>query len=56
LRAVEERVAEVAARIAAGEFEANPGRHCAWCVYRELCPATEPRLYTIEPSRKAGVN
>ncbi|HXZ27524.1 MAG TPA: ATP-dependent DNA helicase [Terriglobales bacterium] len=56
LRAVEERVAEVAARIAAGEFEANPGRHCVWCVYRELCPATEPRLYTIEPSRKPGVS
>ena len=56
LREVEERVASVAQQIAGENFDANPGRHCAWCVYKELCPATEVRLYTIEPTLKVGAN
>ena len=56
LRGAEEKVAEVAAGIAAGDFDPKPGYHCGRCEYRELCPATEPRLYTIEPSLKAGVS
>ena len=56
LRALEERVASVAEQIAEGNFDPVPGRHCAWCVYKELCPATEVRLYTIEPTLKVGAN
>ncbi len=36
-----ERVEKVAERIACGDFEATPGRHCRWCAYQRLCPATE---------------
>jgi DNA helicase-2/ATP-dependent DNA helicase PcrA len=42
------RVAEVAERIAAGDFEPTPGFHCNWCAYRNLCPATEERLYQVQ--------
>ncbi len=35
------RVGEAAANIAAGNFEPTPGRHCRFCSYRNLCPATE---------------
>ena len=56
LAAAEQTVVEVAAGIAAGNFEPNPDYHCRFCDYRELCPATEARLYTIEPSLKAGAN
>jgi RecB family exonuclease len=52
LREVEEQVRGVSERIAAGEFAAKPGRHCRWCAYQTLCPATEQRVYTIQ---KAGV-
>ena len=41
LRATETKVAAVAAGIAAGNFEADPGRHCNWCAYRSICPAQE---------------
>ncbi|MGI9102845.1 MAG: ATP-dependent helicase [Terriglobales bacterium] len=43
----EEKVAAVAAGIAAGNFDPNPEFHCGWCEYRDLCPATEQTLYTI---------
>jgi DNA helicase II / ATP-dependent DNA helicase PcrA len=39
------RIQTVAAEIAAGNFEPNPGFHCRSCLYRALCPATEERLY-----------
>jgi DNA helicase-2/ATP-dependent DNA helicase PcrA len=52
LREVEEQVRGVSEHIAAGEFAAKPGRHCRWCAYQTLCPATEQRVYTIQ---KAGV-
>lgn len=35
------RVQKVADGIARGEFAANPKYHCAFCPYRNLCPATE---------------
>ncbi len=48
LRAAQERIAEVARRMAAGEFEATPGFHCRTCQFRTMCPATEEQLYTAE--------
>ena len=50
-----QRVAEVAAEITAGNFDPTPGFHCGWCAYRNLCPATEERLYQIQV-QAAGVN
>lgn len=50
-----ERVAEVAQQIKAGNFDPKPGFHCGWCGYRNLCPATEERLYQIQV-QAAGVN
>ncbi len=52
LKAVGEKVAEVAAEIAAGNFEPNPGFNCRFCAYRSLCPATEKRLYPIDEKRR----
>ena len=49
------RIGEVAAAIAAGNFDPKPGFHCGWCPYRSLCPATEERLYQIA-TQPAGVN
>ena len=50
-----QRVAEVAAEITAGNFDPTPGFHCGWCAYRNLCPATEERLYQVQV-QAAGVN
>jgi DNA helicase-2/ATP-dependent DNA helicase PcrA len=41
------KIAEVAAGIAAERFEPKPGFHCGWCEFRNLCPATEQKLYSI---------
>ena len=41
LRETEAKIALVAAGIAAGHFEAEPGRYCRWCAYRAICPAME---------------
>jgi DNA helicase-2/ATP-dependent DNA helicase PcrA len=46
------KVEEVAAKIAAGKFDATPGFHCRFCPYRNVCPATEKRLPII--AAKAG--
>jgi DNA helicase-2/ATP-dependent DNA helicase PcrA len=49
LRVAEERVRDVAQNIAAGIFDARPGAvKCRACPYRNLCPATEQKLYSIE--------
>jgi len=48
LRAAQERIAEVACKMAAGEFDPTPGFHCRSCQFRALCPATEEQLYTVE--------
>jgi superfamily I DNA/RNA helicase/RecB family exonuclease len=39
------KVEDVAEAISAGEFQATPGFHCAFCAYRNLCPETEKRIY-----------
>ena len=44
LRNTEAKIADVAAGIAAGKFEAKPDRHCGWCAYRTICPAQEVNL------------
>jgi RecB family exonuclease len=57
VEAARAKIQEVAEAIAAGDFHANPGRHCDWCDYRELCPATEQRLYSIASAQAAvGTN
>jgi ATP-dependent DNA helicase UvrD/PcrA len=48
------RVEDVAARIAAGQFEAKPGFQCNFCAYRNLCPATEKRMYRADPAKRAA--
>jgi len=50
-----QRIAEVAEQIKTGNFDPNPGFHCGWCAYRNLCPATEERLYQIQ-AQAAGVS
>jgi len=44
LRKVTDRVQKVASEISEGKFEPKPGRHCSWCGFRNLCPATEKNL------------
>jgi DNA helicase-2/ATP-dependent DNA helicase PcrA len=53
LDAARERVRKVAESIAAGDFHAKPGQNCSYCDYRELCPATEERLYSITLAQAA---
>jgi len=48
LSQAQERIAEVARKMAAGEFDATPGFHCRSCQFRAICPATEEQLYTPE--------
>jgi RecB family exonuclease len=47
LREVSERVREVAGEIAEGKFDPKPARHCSWCGFRSLCPATEKNLAVL---------
>ena len=47
LREVAEKIREVAEEIATGEFPPTPGRHCSWCGFRNLCPATEKNLAVL---------
>jgi RecB family exonuclease len=51
-----EQIQKAADGIARGEFEANPGFHCRWCAYKDLCPATEESLVTIGAAGPKGVN
>jgi ATP-dependent DNA helicase UvrD/PcrA len=39
------KVENVACEIADGHFHAKKGFHCHFCPYRNLCPATEKRLF-----------
>jgi DNA helicase-2/ATP-dependent DNA helicase PcrA len=49
----EAKIAEVAAGIAAGRFDAEPGRHCSWCAYRTVCPELEKILpAAVRPTAK----
>ncbi len=44
LRNAAAKVAEIAAKIAAGEFEPRPNGGCAKCSYNAICPAQEDPL------------
>jgi DNA helicase II / ATP-dependent DNA helicase PcrA len=48
------KVEDVAEKIAAGSFEPKPGFYCSFCSYRNLCPATEKRLYTAPVVKKSS--
>jgi len=48
------RVEKAAVKIACGEFPAKPGRHCGFCPYRNLCPATEKVVFL--PQQKSRAN
>jgi ATP-dependent exoDNAse (exonuclease V) beta subunit len=51
LQEAELKVEDVAAKIAAGDFDPTPGFHCGFCAYRTLCPATEKRLGSISTAK-----
>jgi RecB family exonuclease len=55
LEAAKIRVHKVAEGISAGHFLANPGYHCAFCPYRNLCPATE-KVVILPQKKSARVN
>jgi DNA helicase II / ATP-dependent DNA helicase PcrA len=48
------KVKEVSEKIVAGEFEAKTGFQCTFCAYRNLCPATEKRLFSVIDKKKAA--
>jgi DNA helicase-2/ATP-dependent DNA helicase PcrA len=63
LETAREKIEDVAQGIARGEFGPKPGQHCRWCDYRNLCPATEQRVFLpVKPlevdaeKKAAGVN
>src|SRR3954468_6686973 len=53
LEAPRDKVREVAAAIASGDFQPKPGQNCSYCDYRDLCPATEQKLYSIASTQAA---
>ena len=53
LKETREKIAEVADRIRARDFSAQPGFGCGFCDYKPLCPAHE-QLISIRPSQPAG--
>jgi len=56
LEAAKLRVEEAADRIAEGNFAAKPGYHCAYCPYRNLCPATEKIVAVPQKKSASRVN
>ncbi len=56
LEAAKIRVQKVADQIAEGNFAAKPGYHCAFCPYRNLCPATEKVVASPEKKLASRVN
>jgi len=54
LQKAADKVKQVAAKVRAGDFAPNPGYHCRWCGYKDLCPATEEKLVHIEKLVTAG--
>ncbi|HEY5029981.1 MAG TPA: PD-(D/E)XK nuclease family protein, partial [Candidatus Angelobacter sp.] len=63
LDSAREKIEEAAEGIRRGEFDPKTGSHCRWCDYRNLCPATEQRVFLpvkpLEPEmekKAAGVN
>jgi DNA helicase-2/ATP-dependent DNA helicase PcrA len=55
LEAAKIRIHKVAEGISAGHFLAKPGYHCAFCPYRNLCPATE-KVVVLPQKKLARVN
>jgi DNA helicase-2/ATP-dependent DNA helicase PcrA len=53
LKETREKIADVADRIRARDFSAQPGFGCGFCDYKPLCPAHE-QLISIRPSQPAG--
>jgi DNA helicase-2/ATP-dependent DNA helicase PcrA len=53
LEETREKIAEVADRIRARDFSAQPGFGCGFCDYKPLCPAHE-QLLSIRPSQAAA--
>lgn len=53
LREVEAKVDSVAAAIRAGHFEARRGYWCNRCPHRQICPATEERLFALSATASA---
>jgi DNA helicase-2/ATP-dependent DNA helicase PcrA len=49
------RVLKVAEKIVRKEFPANPGYQCAFCPYRNLCPATE-KVVAAQKKSNARLN
>jgi ATP-dependent exoDNAse (exonuclease V) beta subunit len=45
LAGAEGEVKAVGNSIAGGDFEPKSGRHCNWCGYRAICPATEQKFF-----------
>jgi DNA helicase-2/ATP-dependent DNA helicase PcrA len=56
LEAAKLRVQEAAEGIARGEFPPNPKHHCAFCPYRNLCPATEKIVAAPQKKPASRVN
>ncbi|HUI84276.1 MAG TPA: ATP-dependent DNA helicase [Candidatus Binatia bacterium] len=56
LREAEARVTTIAARIAAGEFEARPNSQCARCSYHSICPRHEEPLPRPGAAQVATIN
>jgi len=50
------RVEKAAQGIAEGKFGAKPGFHCAFCPYRNLCPATEKAIAVQVQFKKSRAN
>jgi RecB family exonuclease len=55
LRAARSKIAEIAGKIAAGEFDPNPGSRCYWCAYSSICPEREEPLPQPLMERAVGV-
>jgi ATP-dependent exoDNAse (exonuclease V) beta subunit len=47
-------VADIATKIAAGEFAPKPGIQCGSCAYRLLCPKTEKRVPELPETSKSN--
>jgi DNA helicase-2/ATP-dependent DNA helicase PcrA len=56
LEAAKVRVRKVAEGMAQGEFPPNPKYHCAFCPYRNLCPATEKVVAGPQKKSASRVN
>jgi CRISPR/Cas system-associated exonuclease Cas4 (RecB family) len=56
LEAAKLRVQEAADAIAEGKFAPKPGYHCAFCPYRNLCPATEKMVAAPQKKSAARIN